>query len=330
MTQSPNQIQIPQDEKFLDIPLYQLQIQDVFVKQLAGRKYPSIHIVTNAGVFIIKRRGLTKLMNALGYKRKDILDPEIAGKLKELLREKDNLLLSVVKLDKDKFYVYRITTTEYVAVPHRILFDFASGILRDLGVNAKPEFRRMGRAMVMLVPLYQVPLNYRRVGDAVTIYFSVSNANTGDHSIRVYGYAEILKCKNGLTLKDYTAKIAVHHTTDIQSILSRVAVAIREVIKKLGAKHREIASMIEGLDKIPLDKRAVEVWLQLVKEKTPRKYHDWIEKQLRKNIAEFGYTAQALFQTATYMSSRIIHRNKQLSEYYNKIALELLAQTPSQ
>ena len=229
----------------------------------------------------------------------------------EALGKRDDVVLRVLKIDENTYYVVRATTTKYVAIPHRVLFDFVKGVIKDVaGVDVKPRVVHYSRRTVAYYPLYEVPLNYARPNDAVRISLAVSNANTGEHSIKVYGYAEILACSNGLMLSEISKSVRMAHRGRLEEVLGKVAEAVKEVLKMLRDRYPVIARRIEELQDVKITDAVIKNWLEALKRRLGIRYTMWLGTALRQNEEVFGSNALAMFQAMTFLIPRIRNEGK--------------------
>ena len=241
----------------------------------------------------------------------------------EALTKRDDVVLRVFKIDENTYYVVRATTTKYVAIPHRVLFDFVRGVIRDVaGVDVRPRVVHYSRRTVAYYPLYEVPLNYARPNDAVRISLAVSNANTGEHSIRVYGYVEVLACSNGLVLADISKAVRMAHKGRLEDVLSKVAESVKEVLSMLRDKYPVIARRIEELQDVKITDTVIRNWLEALKRRLGIRYTAWLGITLRQNEEVFGSSALAMFQAMTFLIPRI--RNEDKASALNKEVNKLL------
>jgi hypothetical protein len=297
--------------------------REVAIYTGASRRRQAIRIVTSKGyVLSFTKRGLTQLLHALGYTRRDLETLTEQDILKAWERLDASVVFSAYKWN-GVYSVYRVTSDLYTPIPHRVLFQHVTDVLKDAGFNVEPEVKRHNVRVGARWLLWSIPLNYARPGDAVGIYLVVSNANTGDDSIKVYGFAEIVKCRNGLILGEVKARVRVFHVHGLQGVLERVREAVLEVIKKLAETKEELKSRIERLQEIQMTPKKREEWLKRLFETLPKKYHPYLMEQWARNRREFGETAEALFQTVTALIPRV--RNEEVRGKLNKHAQELLA-----
>jgi hypothetical protein len=268
------------------------------------------------------RRGLTQFLHELELRRRDLkhLKPEDV-----LVKWYDlglNTVFSAFRGEDCSYVVYRVTSDKYVPIPHRVLFEHVDQIVRMAGIDTKYEVTRYFTRTAAKWLLWSCPLNYARVGDALNIYLYVSNANTGNDSIKVFGYGEILKCANGLTVAK-GARIRVIHVKDVQGILKRVADAVREVMVKLEKGKNFWVETIERLQRVELRQDQMKRWINDLLSVLPKKYHGWFYKYLNENVETFGATAEALFQTVTALVPRV--RNQALHGELDKRAHEIIS-----
>ncbi|MCD6406691.1 DUF932 domain-containing protein [Candidatus Aerophobetes bacterium] len=277
---------------------------------------------------IFARKSLTQLLHLVGVKRRDF------EKHKDILKEHLKDIVSKTPLfvgyarhqaDSNVLFAFRVTSEEYVPVPHRILFDFVRGVIKDSGFSIKEERwikyqKRTGKFFV----LHEVPLRYAREGDYLRTGILVTNANTGKDSIRCFFYGEILKCRNGVVKKEFTKKIAIIHRGTVETVLQKVAEAIKEILGHVFAVTPKLAREIEKLQEEKLSPEIIRNWLKAVKETLPKKYQFWLEKELKKNRKVFGDTKLALFQTVTAIATK--SKNVNVSRKFEKLAHEILVE----
>jgi len=318
-TQNPES-QTPKQDKFVDYYVGDLGVPRA-VRFLYGGRVIEIEM-SKGQVLRFAKRGLTQFLHAIGYTRRDLKKLTEQDILNAWGKMDASTVLSAYRWDGVSV-VYRVTSNLYTPIPHRVLFQYVSSVLGELGLNTGYEFTRHNVRASARWRLWSLPLNYARPGDAVGIYLIVSNANTGADSIRVMGYAEILKCRNGLILTDVMARVRVFHTHGLQGVLERVREAILEVVKRLSATREDLKKRIERLQELRLTPEEREEWLRRLYETLPRKYHPYLAEQWLRSKREFGETAEALFQTITYLNTRV--RNEEVREKLNKYAHEILA-----
>lgn len=311
-------------ERFVDL-MYDSVGRPIDVRFLYGGRV--VEVVTDRNYTLrFARRGLTQFLHAMGYTRRDLkrLKPE------DVLKRWDsipiNTILSAFKdiVDGNRVYViYRVTSDEYVPIPHRVLFQHVDSILRDAGFNTNYEvvkyYTRTGARWL----LWETPLKYAREGDAFRMYLYVTNANTGNDSIKLFGYGQILLCKNGLVTENTISRVRVYHVRDVKTVLARVTKALKEVLDKMTITNNEVVQAIERLQTIELTDDQLREWQRKLYEMLPRKYHALLATHWTRNIEVFGGTAEAVFQTMTALNSRI--KNYRLHQQLNRQINELLA-----
>ncbi|MCD6399798.1 DUF932 domain-containing protein [candidate division WOR-3 bacterium] len=293
--------------------------------ELFGTK--SVHILLPTGErLVIKNTALTQLLHLMDLSRKDMkaIVNELPQRVKDFIETRNDIVFSALQIAPKVFYVYRVTTEEYQAIPHRILFDFVKRYLESRGLKVPMKVVRYTRRTVAYFKIAEYPLKYARKNDALLFYLGVSNANTGHHSIKIFGYAQILLCANGLVDDEITARVRIIHKSTVEEILKKVAEAIDQVLEIARKRFPNVARKIEELQEIPVSNDAIIAWLRYIKEKVPRKYWSWFNKVLSEYEREFGYSAETIFQTLTYFIPRLQKRNESLAEFLNKEANKLL------
>lgn len=272
---------------------------------------------------IVIKRGLSQLLNLLGLSKRD----NINTITDRLLSNGDGLVLSYV-VDRDKpgvLYVYRVTTVVYTPIPHRVLFQYVSDYLNRRGVRViEEDVIRYSRRTAMVYYTHRSGLNYSRVGDALASGIYVSNSNTGMDAIHVSAYHNIVKCRNGFVDTVLSKAISVTHRGRVEDILLRVGNAIDRVLPKIQVRNMELANVINDIEGRPVTRGEVEGWLNLIRNRLPKKYRRWFNKVSREYINEFGYSEMARLQIATYFQHRIGRRNMELGLMFNRMAMEIL------
>jgi hypothetical protein len=309
---------------FIDL-LYDSIGRPVDVQFLYNRRV--VEVLTDRNYTLrFARRGLTQLLHAIGRTRREFNELRPEDIMKEWDKMPVNTIFSTFKdhgEDGGEVYVvYRVTTDYYVPIPHRVLFTHIDNVLKDIGFDIGGyEVMRWFARTAARWRLWSISLNYARKGDALNIYLYVSNANTGNDSIKIIGYGEILLCKNGLTLTKGT-RVRVLHVKDMAGTLERVARGVATVIDRLRAEKEFLVLSIEKLQNIELTPEREREWINRLYEILPQKYHSVLSKYWSRNVNVFGNTAEALFQTITALNSRV--RNKAIHNKLDKYAHHIL------
>lgn len=272
---------------------------------------------------IVKNHALSQLLKLAGVKvtewrrnPRGMLDRVRAG-----LSGKD-IVISAVRVNEGTLVAFRVTTTEYTPIPHRVLFDFAESVIKEAGVSIiEKRVIRFFRRTAMKFVIYEQPLNYARPNDALRVSLIVSNANSADDAIHVYTWVDILACKNGLVIHDIASKHIVH-VGNASSILRRVGEAIRDLLAQLNVE--ELRRKIEALQDVALSESTIQNWLKAVTARLPRKYAEWLQRELRRSTSEFGNTAEAVFQAVTAVASRA--KNERVAKTLSKLAYEIITE----
>jgi hypothetical protein len=187
------------ESRFVDLPSFALgKPQNVAIERRV------LEVQLERGTLRFVKRGLTQFLHTINFKRSDLskLKPEDILSAWDKLGE--NTIFSAF-IDKNKYIVYRVTTDYYVPIPHRVLFTHVDNLLKNAGFNTPYVIKKWFTRTSATWKLYSIQLKYARLNDYLNIYLYVSNANTGADSIKVFGYAEILKLR-GQELESYTLK----------------------------------------------------------------------------------------------------------------------------
>lgn len=210
-----------------------------------------------------------------------------------------------------------VGSEEFTPIPHRVLFDSVYEYLVNTGVKVLDrEFKKWIKRTGMFFVLHHCPLSYARRGDAVRVGVLVTNANTARDSIRIYGFAEIVQCINGLTIHEASGRFVVHRG-DVKEVLVKVCSSVREVVEWLSTRYDDVRKRIENLQFVDVSKEDVKIWIKEHVRRLPKKYSDWFLNQLEKNIRIFGYNKLALLQTSSYFATRFSDRSEEICKHMN-------------
>ena len=298
-------------------------LPDQFIKPISAnmnKKMIEIKFEDGKTLRFVKR-GLTQFLHSIGLKKCDIHKYKPEDILNKWYDIGLNTVLSAFK-DGEKYIVYRVTSNEYIPIPHRILFKHVDMLIKKAGIKTSYTIQKYYTKTSAKWLLYSAPLEYARPNDVLNVYLQVSNANTGNDSIKVFGYGEILQCKNGLILTR-GARVKIMHVKTIQGILERVTRAIQIVVKKLIEEKEIYVTSIVKLQNITLTKEELNEWVNKLTDSLPNKYKYQFAYFFDKNLKIFGNNMQTLFQTITALTPRV--KNYTLHKQLNKYAHEILA-----
>ena len=289
------------DERFVDLKS-PFDVRDV----KSFRNGRVVIVETNDGRVIFKRRARSQLEKLGGV---------------DALKERDDIVVRALVIDNGVYYAVRVTTEGYTALPHRVLFDYARDVLKKLGIDSEPLVRKYH---VRTVAYYKMAESKLSTGGSVVYYVAVSNANTGNKSVRVYGYVTVKhgNMTGGFAVREISAFVKTTHKGKAENILGRVSEAIKDVAKRLAKSHEELARRIESLGNVKVSTDEIRAWLQHERELLGRKYESWFARIFNESRQQLGDNALALFQALTFMASKV--KNEKLSEELNKEANELL------
>jgi len=264
-------------------------------------KYKMIRlgIATVDGIYYltVKNIAVKQFLNKVGLTITKLIRQRSYERMQEILWDAivstDNpIILSISPNDT----VYRVTSFQYTPVPHRVLFDFVSGVLDEMQLPY--QFKGVYRLGINTFATWRLP---SMSNDVVDVYLRCRNANTGETSIKLYGYYTILVCRNGLTSSRLSSTIRIVHKSSLADILSRVRNALYELIPKLPT----ITRFIDEGKKIQLPRSIMLAWLkQYSKKKLPKE----LVRHLEREIAKTEETLFGLSQAITYVGTHVVKK----------------------
>ena len=306
--------------EFLDLTVSPTDVVDVQV-------YPysrSLHLILSDGSklskLILKRRPLTYLLHDIGVKVRDLKEKMLLVK-NNIPKSLEGKIIRAIEIEPGVYYAVRVTSPEYVPVPHTKLFNVVSD---TLGIEPA-RVRRFAVRTVAYWKIASIPIPLRDK-DELTAMLMVSNANTGRHSIKIYGWYELLACANGMIASGISSIVRITHRSSIESILDKVKRAVIEVKEEIADKIYEYREAILQLNR-PIPRREFREYLERIKETVPKRDHGKLNKLLREYLRDFGYSYQTLFQLATYFASRTgnYHAMLKLSKLSEKLLATAIA-----
>ncbi len=286
----------------------------------------SVHVLTDKGKVVFKNHALSELLRVVGFTKTEFRKLNDADKA-EVIRTalEKGLVIGVVEVEPGIYVAFRVTTPEYTAVPHRVLFDFVKDFLaRRYGIHVDPIIRRYKRRTVAFFPIYKKDVRVAEANDVIMAGIYVSNANTGRHSIKVYMYIEVLACSNGAILKNVGGRVRILHVRSIEQILQRVANAVENIMDWLKRRVNDLIADLERLAEEELTEDEIREWLEDIMEKLPKKYRKWFERVTMKYVKQYGRNKYALWQTLTYFAPRLERVNEDLAHRLNSMAVKMV------
>lgn len=197
------------------------------------------------------------------------------------------------------YYTAWVATELYTPIPHTTLRDAILGAFEEWGINVewrwKDYFKRTGIVFV----IDKLDVHYARVGDAVEYGVLVTNANTAEDSIRVFGYANILRCSNRLINSRLSRRIAIVHKGEVERVLAKVVEAVRRILSEVDDWAESVVRRLETLQTHPISEEEIKAWMKVLKPKLPKKHLAKLARNLRANRREFGDTRLAVVQALT-------------------------------
>lgn len=303
------------EEAYAGEPESQAQNEDKFIDLKSPFNVKDVKSFRNGRVVIVETE-----KGRLVFKRRARTQLEKLGGV-DALTARDDIVVRALVIGNGVYYAVRVTTEGYTALPHRVLFDYARDELRKLGIDSEPLVRKYH---VRTVAYYKMAESKLSTGGSVVYYVAVSNANTGNKSVRVYGYVTVRhgNVTGGFAVREISAFVKTTHRGKAENILSRVSEAIKDVAKRLAKSHEELARRIESLSNVRIRADEIRAWLQHERAKLGKKYESWFARVFNESRQQLGDNALAMFQALVFMASKV--KNEKLSEELNKEANELL------
>jgi len=223
--------------------------------------------------------------------------------------------------DGETFFGAWAATEIYTPIPHNLLRSSISGALREWGIELKRfEWRDYFKRTGLVFVLGESPLNYR-MSDTLSHGVLVTNANTAKDSIRVFPFAEILKCKNGLIGFQYGRRIAIVHKGEKNAILAKVLEAVKEATRlRYGA---EIKRGLEELQLQNVSPDELNAWLRVIQPKLPDTHCERLIRNLKESVIQFGGTKLAMVQALTRTGEEV-STNKAVQRFLMERAAEIV------
>jgi len=273
-----------------------------------GKRALVLH--TSEGTILFTKRSLSQLIKGLGITIYEYrTNPELVKQ--KLFAFKKSMVLGVVSAERANvdWYAYRVSTEQYTPIPHRVLFDYVDGLLRENDIKVIDKvfhkwFRRTG--MYWILDQREASFN-----DYFNCGILVTNANTAQDAIHVIGIVKITSCDNSIKVVDYYSNI---HRGKVEDILGRVGKSVLEVVNTLRQRFPIIAGKIEELQNIRVPKSVIQNWLNTWLNRAPKKYQKWFKKSIERNINMYGYTELAVFQTETFLAKILQNKNMSLAK----------------
>jgi len=212
---------------------------------------------------------------------------------------------SIIKSDKtDNLYnVGILSSLDFTAIPHRVLFNFVENTLKELGIKiASKEWRKWFKRTGMFFNIREIPLVYARSGDALRVGILATNANTTEDSIRIFPFSEIALCRNGLANLNTLNAFYIIHRGDLNEILKKVRESVIKSINALPSVS-SYAQKLCKLQDISMKPEDIENRLKEVNKFLPYKSIGYLHRGIQESTQQFGYTALAIVQALSRLYS---------------------------
>ena len=246
-------------------------------------------------------------------------------RMRNFQRLKESGMYMRIKPTDEGMYIAGIVASEeFTPIPHRLLFEAVERYLRDeLGIDViETRYQKWFKRAGMFYVIDRLPLQYAGTDDILSYGILVTNANTTRDSIRVYPYAEILKCQNGLIGLNMLKRVRIVHRGRVEDVLKKVLDAVADSIRELQKLAISWKYKIERLELRKVHPLELTVWLQTMRDIVPKKYHSLLERSITFNVDKYGATELARFQTLSWLSRKMT--NIKLQKELQKMAVSYL------
>lgn len=203
-----------------------------YKKQGRMRKYAVI-MVRQIGRLYIPKQTLSHIFRYIPYTQVQLFREDYQNRdqkfLEALQKIKTDLLISY---DDYKHNIIRITSDEFVAIPHKKIIELIEQTLPAY-TNKQINFNH---GMYAEWVIKNLPKEYAEVGDIVNFKIWTYNYNIGDKSLRIGGGFNVLACKNGALGWKGAEKIRIIHRGDYDELLGKIQEATDKIINRLFPK----------------------------------------------------------------------------------------------
>lgn len=254
----------------------------------SGELYRRIDIRTPDGIYRVKGKAIQQLFKYLPLKYSDVKNirdwKERNRILLNAIRNTDrNIRMSVT----DNNIVIRITSTEFIPIPHSVVLQ---AVEEGLG-NANIIFKRTVEYNGGMWATWDTNLTTNNYKFRIWVY----NYNDGSHGLRIGTGAYVLVCSNGLMRWKGHERMRIVHKSDIEKVRQKIADFIDVSVNK----YLELDELIERAKTIEINKeRAKDILRRL---NIPKWIRDYILYQ--KEWRHAKVTLWDLSQMVTYVAT---------------------------
>jgi len=219
----------------------------------SGELYRRIDITTPDRTYHLKGKAIQQLFRYLPVRYGDVKDirdwRERNRVLLDALRSTDkSIVLSVTENNT----VIRVTSSEFIAIPHSVVLQAVEEGLGNAGILFKRNVEYNGGMWAT----WDTNLTTNNYKFRIWVY----NYNDGSHGLKIGTGAFILVCSNGLIRYRGHERMRIVHRSDIEKVRQKIA----EFVDKAISTYLELDELIEKAKGIPINKkRAREILYRL-------------------------------------------------------------------
>jgi len=175
-------------------------------------------------------------------------------KVMEAIRSTNKELKFSIDYDRTMPEIVRVTSSQFVAIPHRVIIE---AVEEALG-NTVSDFKREVSYDYGMFATWTLNSSVAELGEAYKYRIYAFNRNDASHSLKIGSGALILVCQNGLLRWKGYSSIRLRHTSDIEKVKAK----IQEVVDKLLEQEEVIGELISKAKKIPISVEATDQFLR--------------------------------------------------------------------
>ena len=236
-----------------------------------------------------------------------------------------------VSVQKFKFLsvdgnIARITSDEYIGIPHTFVQEVIEKRLTTEGVEFTKESRFGGvNGIYTFTNTGAGGLN--KVGD-IAHQVSYMNRNSGDRSLKLFGGAVVLVCSNGMTSGKATSEMRIVHKLELKDLRKRIEQQLGTILEKVKILPKQFLKLRKYevtkeeakklVDSLPIPKYLQEaIWSRLF---TP-------SKLTRNGEMDWDGTMWGLYMASTFIASHYkdIQKTRNTTKAVDETVVERLS-----
>jgi len=269
-------------------------VEEIVHTQYGDRKDKKVLLGSTNNTYVCRGKAISKLCSYLGLKRRQfnkiVKDSGVTEATNTLTQKWKAEGLDNYKLLLHQDTVLRITSIEYIGVPHSVVQSEIETRLKAEGITFEKVIKHNGS-----IGFYQLK-NQRSVVEGIVPTIHYYNKNSGDKSIRFNCGGMVLLCSNGMMSDSGGIKIRLIHRMDLKDLRKK----INDIIGSLLEKVEQIPVEFERLKKLKLSKEDA---LKKVEELKIPKY---LQQAVRRHVEEnFDGSYWSLFMASTYVGTHL-------------------------